>query len=79
MNSGYQAINNSIKNHFAENKYLMISSMFMVVFLATLYMSNTACTSDQKNKMGCTVNMIMMWSSLLIAFIAMIVTFFVGK
>jgi len=79
MNSGYQAINNSIKNHFTENKYLLISSMFMIVFLATLYMSNTACVSEQKNERGCMVNMIMMWLSLLISVIAMIVTFFIAK
>jgi hypothetical protein len=79
MNSGYQSVNTSIKNHFTESKYLLISSMFMVVFLATLYMSNTACTSEQKNKTGCMMNTLMMWASLLIAVIAMIVTFFVGK
>jgi hypothetical protein len=77
--NNFQAINTSIKNHFTESKYLMISSMFMIVFLASLYMSNTACNSDTKNPRGCAVNNIMLWVSLLIAIIAMIVTFFVAK
>ena len=80
-NAGVQQIGMSLKNHFMESKYLTIAAMFLVVYIASMYINNTACsTANPKvDKQGCLANRVFLWMSIIVSIMSVIFSFVLAK